>query len=72
MRPTLVPNAWKLMRMRPGQRRKSWPRPCSASTCSPTGAIVLSNGSAVERLSPDGKRETLCRDACIEQVIALG
>ena len=36
------------------------------------GALVISDGSAIDQLSPDGQREQLWRGEHIEQVVALG
>lgn len=72
--PALVPASWKLVRRRPGaaaQIEELASGVLSFDLCD-DGAVVLSNGSAVEHLTPDGQRRTLCRAELIEQVVALG
>jgi hypothetical protein len=72
--PALVPSSWKLVRLRPGARAEDIEEVASgilAFDLGDDGSVVLTNGSAIDALGPDGRRERLWRGELIEQVVAL-
>jgi hypothetical protein len=69
--PALVPGSWKLVRRRPGAEVEELASGVLGFDVADDGSVVLTNGSAVDHLAPDGKRTRLWRGELIEQVVAL-
>jgi len=70
--PPLVPGSWELIRHDGPDALHVLARHALAFDLAPDGTILVSNGSAVDRVGPDGKRERVAKAASIEQVIAIG
>lgn len=69
--PPLVPGDWELVRHVSGGEPQVIARHALAYDLGSDGSLLVSNGSAVERVHPDGSRERICKAAGIEQVVAL-
>jgi hypothetical protein len=69
--PDLVPRSYELVRHRPDGEPEVLARAVLAFDLASDGTILVSNGSAVDRLEPDGHRERLCTAPRIGQVVAL-
>jgi hypothetical protein len=70
--PALVPSSWKLVRRRPGAAVEELASGILGFDLGDDGSVVCTNGSAIDHLAADGKRERLWRGELIEQVVALG
>jgi hypothetical protein len=71
--PALVPASWKLVRRRPGAGAdvEELATGVLGFDLGDDGSVVFTNGSAIDRLAPDGARARLWRGELIEQVVAL-
>jgi hypothetical protein len=69
--PALVPASWKLVRRRSGAAIEEVASGILSFDLCDDGTIVCSNGSSVDVIAPDGKRETVWKGEMIEQVVAL-
>jgi hypothetical protein len=69
--PALVPATWKLVRKKPGGPIEELASAILSFDLGDDGTIVCSNGSAVDVIAADGKRETLWKGEMIEQVVAI-
>ncbi|HVU52091.1 MAG TPA: hypothetical protein VHL80_15440 [Polyangia bacterium] len=69
--PALVPASWKLVRRRPRAAVEELASGVLGFDLADDGSVVLTNGSAIDRLAPDGERARLWRGELIEQVVAL-
>ena len=73
--PALVPSSWKLVRRRPNAGATEIEELASGVLgfdLADDGSVILTNGSAIDRIAPDGARARLWRGELIEQVVALG
>jgi hypothetical protein len=70
--PALVPPSWTLVSRKASGELEELAKGILSFDLCDDGSVVLSNGSTVDHLAPDGKRTTLCRGELIEQVVALG
>lgn len=70
--PDLVPRSYELVRHRPGEEPEVLARAVLAFDLAPDGALLVSNGSAVDRIEQGGARRRLCTAPRIGQVVALG
>jgi hypothetical protein len=72
--PALVPSSWKLVRLRPtaGAEVEELASGVLGFDLGDDGSVVLTNGSAIDHIAPDGARARLWRGELIEQVVALG
>jgi hypothetical protein len=68
--PALVPASWELVRHDSGEPRVLARSVLAFDLCA-DGSVLVSNGSAIDRIGPGGHSERLCRASGIEQVIAL-
>lgn len=69
--PPLVPKTWELIRQKPDGSVDSIAKGVLSFDLYDDGSVLYSNGSAVYRLSPQGKTDRLAKDSLIEQVVAL-
>jgi hypothetical protein len=68
--PALVPSSWQLVRHGAGEPEVI-ARHALAFDLAPDGSALVSNGSAIDRIGRDGRRERVCKAPSIEQVVAL-
>jgi len=68
--PSLVPSSWQLVRQS-AAGKDVVAKGVLSFDLGPDGSVVCSNGSAVHRIQPDGKRERLLVGNMIEQVAWL-
>jgi hypothetical protein len=69
--PALVPSTWQLARHGGDGTCEVVAEAVLAFDVAPDGALLVSNGSAIDRLHADGRRERVCRANGIEAVIAI-
>lgn len=69
--PDLVPRSWELVRIAPDGELGVLARGVLAFDLSPSGALLVTNGSAIDRLDADGHRTRLCNARRIQDVVAL-
>jgi hypothetical protein len=69
--PDLVPRHYELVRHRPGEEPEVLARAVLAFDVAPDGSLLVSNGSAVDRIDAAGERRRLCTAPRIGQVVAL-
>jgi hypothetical protein len=69
--PSLVPASWTLVRKRLGRAVEEVASGILSFDVGAEGTVVCANGSVVDVVGADGKRETLSKGELIEQVIAL-
>jgi hypothetical protein len=69
--PGVVPSSWKLVRRRPGGDVEELATGVLAFDLGDDGSLVITNGSAIDQLAPDGARRRLWLGELIEQVVAL-
>jgi len=70
--PALVPRSWELVRWEDAEGEpRVLARHALAFDVARDGSLLVSNGSAIDRLGPDGRSERVCRAPGIEQVAAL-
>jgi hypothetical protein len=69
--PVPAPSSWKLVRRRPGAEVEELAAGVLGFDLGDDGSIVLTDGSDIDHLTPDGARQRLWRGEQIEQVVAL-
>jgi len=69
--PALVPKTWELMRRSPGSGEEVVAKGVLSFDVYADGSVLFSNGSGIYRLDRQGTRETLAKDALIDQVVAI-
>lgn len=65
---SLVPKDWKLIKRTPSGEEHVVAEGVVSFDLTPDGGVIYTNGSAVFHVSPQGRRETLCRARMIEHV----
>lgn len=70
--PDLVPQSWQLVRQTGSGEQTVLARGVLAFDLAEDGSLVYTNGNAIWRMGDDGKKERLCVDRQIEQVVAVG
>ena len=70
--PDLVPSTWELVRQKPSGSADVIAKGVLSFDLEPDGSVLYSNGSAIFRLTADGRKARLVKEAFIEQVISLG
>ncbi|HAV63925.1 MAG TPA: hypothetical protein DCY13_16360 [Verrucomicrobiales bacterium] len=68
--PDLVPGSWQLMRRQRGTDEVI-AKSVLAYDVAEDGTVVYSNGNALFKITPDGRRERILSEALIEQVVLL-
>jgi len=69
--PPLVPASWQLVRHDESGALEVVAKHVLAFDLAADGTILVSNGSAIDRLGRDGARERICKSPSIERVVAL-
>jgi hypothetical protein len=69
--PPLVPASWELVRHGANGAFEVLAKHALAFDLATDGSILVSNGSAIDRIASDGARERVCKAPSIERVIAL-
>jgi hypothetical protein len=69
--PARVPSSWKLVRRRPGADVEELAPGVVGFDLGDDGSVVLTDGSVIDHLTPDGARRRLWRGELIEQVVSL-
>ena len=67
--PALVPQSWQLIRQEDGKTPKILAKGVLSYDLAEDDTLIYSNGSAIYRLDPSGKKERLHNDIHIEQVV---
>ena len=68
----LVPKDWELVQRNPQGKETVLAESVISFDLSPDGRVVYTNGGAVFRREPDGRRELLCEGKMIEHVVLTG
>lgn len=70
--PAIVPRTWRLMRRRSGAAPEPLAESVLAYDIAADGTLLYSTGSAIYRLSGDGRNERVLSAAGIERIVSLG
>ena len=67
----LVPSSWELVCRRSGGQTETVAKNVLTFDLASNGSVIYSNGSAITRLSPNGRSESVLKAELIERVLAL-
>jgi len=69
--PSLVPRSWQLVRREVSGHTRVLARGVLTFDVASDGSVICSNGTAIDRLAPEGSRERLCTVPQVEHLVVL-